>query len=382
MNLKQTIAAALLVPRLITWAAEPPAVVSSQPSHPAAPLAEAHRLFPDSLSSPAYRFVELYAAEAAAGLPADRAIEEKLFQDGVITEGGPIASLPSIVAAKGPLTTAEGVPLSVSVATRLGRHYRLEWRDTLGAPVYAISFPIDHLLLTRQTPAERETRLISFLRSLASSHPSPSLPSSSSAPSSVPSSPALPSSAPVGFSELQRAAPSSSSTSTPDAREAETERARTLPLAIPGDFLFTPDINNNLYLSPIDSIPVNNPRQYPVETLSNILTTAEIPNNLILDLSYTTLDREKVRIPIPLNPLLRHLRQQGCRLFFGLSEVRHDGRHTCLLMASDPSMGYCHSIRIRLNPENIENLSGKVDARLTAYIPLSRILSLFDENAQ
>ncbi len=378
MNLKQTIAAALLVPRLITWAAEPPAVVSSRPGLPAAPLAEAQRLFPDSLSSPAYRFVELYAAEAAAGIPADRAIEEKLFQDGVITEGGPIASLPSIVAAKGPLTTAEGIPLSVSVATRLGRHYRLEWRDTLGAPVYAISFPIDHLLITRQTPAERETRLISTLRSLSANHPS----QAPSSPSSAPSSPALPSSAPVGFSELQRAAPTSSSPSTLDVREAETERARTLPLAIPGDFLFTPDINNTLYLSPIDSIPVNNPRQYPVETLSNILTTAEIPNNLILDLSYTTLDREKVRIPIPLNPLLRHLRQQGCRLFFGLSEVRHDGRHTCLLMASDPSMGYCHSIRLRLNPENIENLSGTVDARLTAYIPLSRILSLFDENAQ
>lgn len=310
----------MTVPRLLGWAAEPSAV---------------SRLFPEEFSGTVYSFIERYAAEAAAGLPADRTLDEKLRQDQVLVEGGSILDLPALVAAEGPLTAAGGSPLTVSVATRLGRHYRVEWRDTLGSQVFALAFPIDHLLLTRQTAEQRETALVDALRAL-------------------------------------------SAVENPEA--PETRRAAGPLTVIEGDHMFTPDINTHLYLSPTDSLPVADPAGFPVETLSNIITTAEIPNSLSLNLSYTGLNRDRFSTSIPLNALLRHFRDQGCTLFFGLSEIRRDGRYTCMLMARNAAEGYCHSVRLRLGPETVKTLSGSVDARLTAYIPLSRILSLFDEN--
>ena len=355
-TLKKTLLiAALLVPRLLSWAAEPSC---------AAPV----RLFPDSVSCPAYRFIESYVAEAAAGIPADRTLEEKLFQDEVIVEGGSILELPDRVAAAGPLTAPDGSPLTVSVATRLGKHYRVEWSDTLGNRVFALAFPIDHLLLTRQTAALRETRLISVLRSLNPSHPS------HLSQISQPSQP------------LEQGARGASRAKDQPPSEGLDPKPSTLnqtpPVIVPGDCLFSPDINNHLYLSSLDSLPLVSPALYPVETLSNLITTAEIPNDLTVDLSYISLDRQKITLPVPLNPLLRYFRDEGCTLYFGFSEARPDGRHTCLLMAANPAEGYCHSLRLRLSRETIDSLSGPVDGRLTAYVPLSRILSLFDENAQ
>lgn len=352
-TLKKTLLiAALLVPRLLSWAAEPSC---------AAPV----RLFPDSVSCPAYRFIESYVAEAAAGIPADRTLEEKLFQDEVIVEGGSILELPDRVAAAGSLTAPDGSPLTVSVATRLGKHYRVEWSDTLGNRVFALAFPIDHLLLTRQTAALRETRLLSALRSLNS--PQPSNLSQISQP-------------------LEQGARGASQAKDQPPSEGLNPKPSTLnqtpPVIVPGDCLFSPDINNHLYLSSLDSLPLVSPALYPVETLSNLITTAEIPNDLTVDLSYISLDRQKITLPVPLNPLLRYFRDEGCTLYFGFSEARPDGRHTCLLMAANPAEGYCHSLRLRLSRETIDSLSGPVDGRLTAYVPLSRILSLFDENAQ
>lgn len=355
-TLKKTLLiAALLVPRLLSWAAEPSC---------AAPV----RLFPDSVSCPAYRFIESYVAEAAAGIPADRTLEEKLLQDEVIVEGGSILELPDRVAAAGPLTAPDGSPLTVSVATRLGKHYRVEWSDTLGNRVFALAFPIDHLLLTRQTAALRETRLLSALRSLNS--PQPSHLSQISQPSQPLEQGAR------GASQAKDQPPSEGLNPKPSTLN------QTPPVIVPGDCLFSPDINNHLYLSSLDSLPLVSPALYPVETLSNLITTAEIPNDLTVDLSYISLDRQKITLPVPLNPLLRYFRDEGCTLYFGFSEARPDGRHTCLLMAANPAEGYCHSLRLRLSRETIDSLSGPVDGRLTAYVPLSRILSLFDENAQ
>lgn len=352
---KTLLIAALLVPRLLSWAAEPSC---------AAPVP----LFPDSITGAAYRFIESYVAEAAAGIPADRTLEEKLFQDEVIVEGGSILELPARVAADGPLTAPDGSPLTVSVATRLGKHYRVEWRDTLGNQVFALAFPIDHLLLTRQTPALRETRLLSALRALNSPQPSHN---SQLTQSSQPLEQGA-----RGASQAKNQPPSEGLNPKPSTLN------QTPPVIVPGDCLFTPDINNHLYLSPLDSLPLVSPAQYPVETLSNLITTAEIPNDLTVDLSYISLDREKIIIPVPLTPLLRYFRDEGCTLYFGFSEARPDGRHTCLLMAANPAEGYCHSLRLRLSRETIDSLSGPVDGRLTAFVPLSRILSLFDENAQ
>lgn len=352
-TLKKTLLiAALLVPRLLSWAAEPSC---------AAPV----RLFPDSVSCPAYRFIESYVAEAAAGIPADRTLEEKLLQDEVIVEGGSILELPDRVAAAGPLTAPDGSPLTVSVATRLGKHYRVEWSDTLGNRVFALAFPIDHLLLTRQTAALRETRLLSALRSLNSPQPSNLFQISQ---------------------PLEQGARGASQAKDQPHSEGLNPKPSTLnqtpPVIVPGDCLFSPDINNHLYLSSLDSLPLVSPALYPVETLSNLITTAEIPNDLTVDLSYISLDRQKITLQVPLNPLLRYFRDEGCTLYFGFSEARPDGRHTCLLMAANPAEGYCHSLRLRLSRETIDSLSGPVDGRLTAYVPLSRILSLFDENAQ
>lgn len=355
-TLKKTLLiAALLVPRLLSWAAEPSC---------AAPV----RLFPDSVSCPAYRFIESYVAEAAAGIPADRTLEEKLFQDEVIVEGGSILELPARVAAAGPLTAPDGSPLTVSVATRLGKHYRVEWSDTLGNRVFALAFPINHLLLTRQTPALRETRLLSALRSLNS--PQPSHLSQISRPSQPLEQGAR------GVSRAKNQPPSEGLNHKPSTQNQSS------PILVPGDCLFSPDINNHLYLSSLDSLPLVSPALYPVETLSNLITTAEIPNDLTVDLAYISLDRQKITLPVPLNPLLRYFRDEGCTLYFGFSEARPDGRHTCLLMAANPAEGYCHSLRLRLSRETIDSLSGPVDGRLTPYVPLSRILSLFDENAQ
>ncbi len=295
-------------------------------------------LFPAEFSGPVYRFIEVYAAEAAAGIPADRTLDEKMRQDGVIAEGGSLANLQAIVAASGPLTTATGAPLNVSVASRMGRHYRVEWRDTLGNQVYALAFPVDHLLLSRQTPSQREAAMLD------------------------------------NFASLQW-------------EEADTAPRHAIgpvpyPATIAGERLYISAINTDRYVALPHSSPIVEPRLFPLETLSNIITTAEVPNSLLLELSYIGLDRGKNRLTVPLNPLLRYFRQQGCTLFFGLSESRPDGSVTCFLMANNPAEGYCHSMRMAIDPETMRNLSGTIQARLTAYIPLSRITSLFDETAQ
>lgn len=311
-------------------------IVVEEPA--AADTLAVHSLFPPEFSGPVYHFIELYAAEAEAGIPADRTLDEKMLQDGVIAEGGRLSDLRSIVAANGPLTTASGSPLNISVASHMGRHYRVEWRDTLGTQVYALAFPIEHLLLSRQTPSVREMRMLDTFASLRWD-------------------------------------------------DADTAQIGAIgpvpyPATIAGENLYISSINTDRYVSPSHSVPIVEPKFFPLETLSNIITTAEVPNTFVLEISYIGLDRGKNRLNVPLNPLLRYFRQQGCTLFFGLSESRPDGSFTCFLMANNPAEGYCHSMRMALDPETLQNLSGTIQARLTAYIPLSRITSLFDETAQ
>ncbi len=281
--------------------------------------------------SAVFNFLERYALNA--DLPGKRVktVSAMLAEDNITCSDTGFERLRSM----GADTT-----LAISVAELDERMYRVEWRNS-STTVFYICFPIDYDLLHGTSMSENERRLVADLQTCAKEY---------------------------------------------DAVMPSPVRKQLLPIyrrnyyILPGESYLLDNLTTNLYyrIESSDStyVPICS-GAYPFESIANILVTGAIDNNFEVDMKidgYNPLPR----ITAPLNAMLGYFRRHGCTAYFGIGDYA-DPEATCYLIFRNRREGYCHLMRIIADVSMLDRREGTMTGRLTPYIPMSRVTSLFDD---
>ncbi len=334
-----------------------------------------YRIFDDALrggpNDVVFNFLERYALAADMPLKREKPVNAMLAEDQITFEGGDFSRLKRM--------NTDGY--SISVNNLNGRQYRVSWNTPDEQTEYAVSFPISYDLLHGTGMVENERRLLNGLTSHINK---------------------------------------------PD-NSVSVTRPQLLPTwninyyILPGNSYYTDALTTNKYYrfvisdtisagktaDLIESVkkaaesqqdkadhekqnPAKPARQsgfeliynssvYPVESMANLLTTGKIDNDFILDIKHIGYDFNYQNISVPLNQAIDYFIKKNCEVFFGISQHKNDV-YTCVVIFRNIPEGYCHTMRVTIDSNDLESRSGRFPARLTSFIPISKISNLFGEN--
>ncbi|MCM1504364.1 MAG: hypothetical protein NC127_04120 [Muribaculum sp.] len=332
-----------------------------------------YSIFDDALrmgpNNVVFNFLERYALAADMPLKREKSVNTMLAEDQITFEGGEFARLKQM--------KSDGY--SISVSNQNGRRYRVSWDNPDGQTAYAVSFPISYDLLHGTGMVENERRL---LDDLSSHRITPVLNDSVTRQNLLPTwninyyirpgnsyyTDALTSNRYYHLSIFDPAASKKAFELIENAETSE-ENVPDGKVDIPPGSL----IKQRTYEL------INNSSVYPIETMANLLTTGELDNDFILDIKHIGYDFDYKNISVPLNNVINYFRNKGCEVFFGISKD-DDKAYTDVVIFRNIPEGYCHTMRVTVNKDDLESGQGRFPARLTSYIPISKISSLFGEN--
>lgn len=281
---------------------------------------------------PVFDFLERSVLEAdIPGILDDVTVERSLEEDGVQYANGNLRTL---------LTVAPDTTLSLVIENPDGRNYLLRWTDAAGEMVYAITFPIFYDLLHGTEMTENERRLWEGLSSNSIEQRDTLI---------------------VDASMLMQDADS-------------------LVRVFEGEQYYFPENNSNRYYEYVDSARfrlICNER-HPLYSLANLVTSTEIENGYQVKVRLIGYDYSDRFFNMPLSEFVDYFIKNGCKPFFGVIDA-DEKKITALLTMKNEKEGYCHNIRLTAPADIMRIENGEITARITPYIPISRILSLFDD---
>lgn len=152
-------------------------------------------------------------------------------------------------------------------------------------------------------------------------------------------------------------------------------------LAIGGECYMIDSLRNDVFYTP-DRRLLWDPKEYPEESMRNILMGAAAPGHLLgitLNVTPHAYNRDIKKFKIPMNLLLGYLQQQGFRFYTG--DMGRDGdRYQCLLAMFHPVYNYLHILSVSFTPDQLEgNAEVTLKADLSTFIPQHNIKNLFQE---
>lgn len=319
-----------------------------------------------------FNFLERYALAADMPLKREKSVNAMLAEDQITFEGGDFSRLKRM--------NTDGY--SISVNNLNGRQYRVSWNTPDEQTEYVVSFPISYDLLHGTGMVENERRLLDGLTShINKPDNSVSVTRHQLLPTWNINYYILP-----GNSYYTDALTSNkyyqfvisdtiSAGKTADLIESVKEAVKSASQAEKtGDN--KPNLTKPAKKSGFELI--YNPSIYPIESIANMLTTGKIDNDFILDIKHIGYDFNYQNISVPLNQAIDYFIKKNCEVFFGVSQQKDD-IYTCVVIFRNIPEGYCHSMRVTINRNDLESCTGRFPARLTSYIPISKISNLFGE---
>lgn len=286
----------------------------------------------ERLGLPVFDFLERSVLEAdIPGLLKDVTTERSLEEDGVKYAGGDLRTL---------LRVAPDTTLNLSVENPDGRNYLLRWSSAENGMVYAVTFPIFYDLLHGTEMVENERRLWEGL----SQH-------------SI-----------VGRDTLAVDV------------SMFPEPCDSMVWVLEGEQYYFPENNSNRYYETVDTVEFKLicSDRHPLYSLANLVTSTEIVNDYKVRVRLVGYDYSDRYFTMPLSEFVDYFLRRGCKPYFGVIEAG-DKKITALLTMKNEKEGYCHNIRLTAPSDIIDIRGGEITARITPYIPISRILSLFDD---
>lgn len=115
---------------------------------------------------------------------------------------------------------------------------------------------------------------------------------------------------------------------------------------------------------------------YPAQSISNMLTGIDIPNNIDVELKMIAYPKVPIIINLSLSRMIGYLISKGCKIFTGLIDLTDNGAEY-LIICRNALQGYCHSMKIRIIIDDFNGKVGHATAKITTFIPSNKILSLF-----
>lgn len=148
-----------------------------------------------------------------------------------------------------------------------------------------------------------------------------------------------------------------------------------------GSIFFLPELNSNRYYvkESAKKFSLLYSEDFPLETLANLVTGTELENQFNLEIRLVKYGFQVDNFTVPLQYWLAFCIQSGCTPYFGV--IKHE-EHQIVgeLIMQNEALGYCHVMKITLDPSILKGRKGTIKARLNSYVPMSNVKSLFDEN--
>ena len=276
-------------------------------------------------------FLERYILELSLPLQRPQSVAAKMVEDHVDVLQGSLAALTA--------TVSTDTTCSFSTENRFGRQMLVKWARGEHT-VCELTFPLDFELLSGTTMQERERRLMADLRHVGATMPD-----------------VLP-------------------TSTKGLRRS----LATGHYVLPGESLYTPQLSTARYYREDSQgrLQLLQDERFPLESMANLVTSTELGQHVSVSVALDVYGLRQEYFTVPLAWLNSYMVRQGCKQFFGL--MNFDGQKaTCEVVSQNETLGYHHVMKIEAATSLTATAQGTATARLTAYLPTSRLMYLFDE---
>jgi hypothetical protein len=272
-------------------------------------------------------FIERYSL--LADIPPRRnTVEKQMSEDGVILDGCKLNQL---------ATTVGGADIALSVENLYGRTYKVVWNVAEGKKV-TMTFPLSYDLLSGCDLDESERRL------------------------------------PEQIFDFQ---PDSTAVRIIPA-DMQVDPTTNL-LVSQSETYFTNGLTSSRYFEEFEGeIDPLYSLDYPVETMANLLTDTDLNNEFEINIKLRCYNYQDVFMFLPLNRFVGYFLAQGCKPFFGVISA-DNGTIVGELVYVNRDLGYCHALKVTLNEKDLIERRGILQARMVSYIPVSRILNIFDD---
>lgn len=149
-----------------------------------------------------------------------------------------------------------------------------------------------------------------------------------------------------------------------------------------GGCYILPLVTNDKYYSVADSSAslLYSVGSYPVESLSNLLITGEIDNELTASVRLLQTRGESENFKVPLNSLLNFFRTEGYTPYFALIGLYpQNDRIVAMFEVVDYKNGFEHLMRVTASTSTLQRRQGEIDVRLAPYIPLHDVKTLYSK---
>lgn len=148
-----------------------------------------------------------------------------------------------------------------------------------------------------------------------------------------------------------------------------------------GEIFHLPELNSNRYFvkDPESGWQLLCSEDFPFESMANLVTGVEIESDIEVAFVQVKYGYNRDEFTLPLRQWIGYCLQQGCRPYFGVIS-EHEGSVVAELVMNNPEMGYAHVMKFTFAADIVKNRKGTINARLNAYVPMSNLKSLFNEN--
>lgn len=282
-----------------------------------------------ALKSPVCDFIERYVLELSLPMKRPMPVARQLDEDGVFFRNGDLSTFARL--------QRDG-DYNINVENLNDKRYTVSWNKD-GHEVFAMNFPIEYELLNGTGMIENEQRLAEEIR-------------------------------------LVNPAVGKQSTPDDDVLKATWHGKY---YVLKGEYYYTERLNTDKYYAKDDDgLRLLYDKEFLVESLSNLLTTNGIDNEITIEICLKKYGFKEETITVPLRQWTAFCLDSGCVPFFGLIGIDNDVAD-CELIMRNKAEGYNHTMRLKVGLDVLKNRKGTVTARLNSYIPMARVKYLFDE---
>lgn len=284
--------------------------------------------------SPFFDAIERYCMMNKLPLHRDKDVNRELFEEGIHIDTGSLDMLPTLY---------NKTNTEFSLANDDGKKYHAVWtRDD--KVVADITMPFTYGQLHGTSMEENENILISELMAAAAK----------------------------GLSDDMF-------TTTDVKRESLVSYFPFNYFILPGETYYFDNLTNNKYYTKADSTsfaPIYDP-YYSLESLANVSTGLEVPNDLQLKVKIIQYNYRNTELTLPLSSFVKYCLDNGCTPFFGLVDRKGDTL-ICQVIMRNVDEGYCHLLKITAEPTPVGVATPfTLKGRMNPYIPISKITALF-----
>ena len=286
-----------------------------------------------SLNSPVCNFLERYSLEITLPLQRQKSVSRQLEEDGIFFRHGSFDAFRQI---------EQDTSYTVKIENLNDKRYTVSWIKR-GKEFLAVNFPIEYELLVGCNMIENERKLIA---------------------------------------DVQNTIIENQSKATLDCTDAFQPSWQGKYYVLKGNTCYIPQLNSNKYYVKNEkrnsvSYQLLYDSHFMVESLANLFTTADIPNNFTVELRIKKYGLKEDIIIVPLNQWTVFCLNQGCIPYFGVA--KNEKNVTCEIVMHNKAMGYAHIVRAVIDSEGMEERNSTIMARVLPYVPTTRIKYLFDE---